>query len=93
MFHDGFGFFCFGMDHMDILLLPFAAKRESVFFEPLLRAMEDLKKQEKTRFIGIASHSLADEALIAAADTKIYDLAMKNLKYTEQDRKDLRLTL
>jgi predicted aldo/keto reductase-like oxidoreductase len=66
----------FGMDHMDILLLPYAAKRESVFFEPLLRAMQDLKKQGKTRFIGIASHSYTAEAIQAAVDTKVYDLAM-----------------
>jgi predicted aldo/keto reductase-like oxidoreductase len=79
----------FGMDHMDILLLPFAAKRESVFFEPLLRAMEDLKKQGKTRFIGIASHSLADEALIAAADTKIYDLAMISYNFKEDNNRKL----
>jgi predicted aldo/keto reductase-like oxidoreductase len=66
----------FGMDHVDILLLPYAAKRESVFFEPLLKAMQDLKKQGKTRFIGIASHSFSAEAVQAAVDTKVYDLAM-----------------
>jgi len=66
----------FGMEYVDIMLLPFAAKRESVFFEPLLRAMEDLKKQGKTRFVGIASHSFSDQALRAAADTKVYDVAM-----------------
>jgi uncharacterized protein len=66
----------FGMDHVDILLLPYAAKRESIFFEPLLKAMQDLKKQGKTRFIGIASHSFTAEAIQAAIDTKVYDLAM-----------------
>jgi predicted aldo/keto reductase-like oxidoreductase len=65
-----------GVDYLDILFLPFAAKRESVFFEPLLRVMEDFKKSGKARFIGIATHSFVDEALRAAADTKIYDVAM-----------------
>ena len=76
----------FGFDHMDFLLLPFAAKRESVFFEPLLRAMEDLKKQGKTRFIGIASHSWVDEALRAAADTKIYDMAMPAYNFRAENK-------
>ncbi len=76
----------FGFDHMDFLLLPFAAKRESVFFEPLLRAMEDLKKQGKTRFIGIASHSWVDEALHAAADTKIYDMAMPAYNFRAENK-------
>jgi predicted aldo/keto reductase-like oxidoreductase len=66
----------FGMDYLDFMLVPYSGKRESVFFEPLLRAMEDLKKQGKTRFIGIATHSFQDEAIIAAADTGIYDVVM-----------------
>lgn len=76
----------FGFDHVDFLLLPFAAKRESVFYEPLLRAMEDLKKQGKTRFIGIASHSWVDEALRAAADTKIYDMAMPAYNFRAENK-------
>jgi uncharacterized protein len=66
----------FGLDHLDFMLLPYAGKREGVFFEPLLRAMEDLKKQGKTRFVGIATHSFQAEAIKAAADTKIYDVVM-----------------
>ena len=38
-----------GVDHVDIFLLPHVAKRESVFFEPLLKAMESIKKQGKAR--------------------------------------------
>ncbi len=64
------------VDHLDILFLPFVGKRESVFFEPLLRVMEDFKKSGKARFIGIASHSFIGEALRGAADTGIYDVAM-----------------
>lgn len=65
-----------GVDYLDILFLPFAAKRESVFFEPLLRVVEDFKKKGKARFIAIATHSFVDEAIRAAADTGIYDAAM-----------------
>lgn len=64
------------VDHLDIVFLPFAAKRESVFFEPLLRVMEDFKKSGKARFLGIATHSYVDQAIKAAADTGIYDVAM-----------------
>ena len=34
-----------GLDYIDIFLLPFAARRESVLFKPLLKAMETIKKQ------------------------------------------------
>jgi predicted aldo/keto reductase-like oxidoreductase len=72
------------VDYLDILFLPFAAKRESVFFEPLLRAMEDFKKAGKTRLIGIATHSYIDQAIIAAADTKIYDVVMPAYNFKMQ---------
>lgn len=65
-----------GVEYIDIFLLPFMAKRESVFYEPYLRAMENIKKQGKARFIGIATHSHEDEAIRAAVETKIYDVCM-----------------
>lgn len=79
-----------GVDHVDFLLLPFAAKRESVFFEPLLKAMQDLKTQGKTRFIGIASHGFTDEALRAAADTKVYDMAMIAYNFRQENQAAMR---
>lgn len=66
----------FGLDHVDILLLPFAARRETVLSDPILNAMAELKKQGKIRFAGIATHNSCEEALRAAADAKIYDVAM-----------------
>lgn len=76
-----------GLDQVDIFLLPFAAKRESVFYEPLLRVMEDVKKEGKTKFIGIATHSYEDDAIKAAADTEIYDLVLTayNFKHPKRE--------
>jgi predicted aldo/keto reductase-like oxidoreductase len=65
-----------GVECVDIFLLPFMAKRESVFYEPYLKAMESFKKEGKARFIGIATHSHEPEAIRAAVETKIYDVAM-----------------
>jgi predicted aldo/keto reductase-like oxidoreductase len=62
------------VDYVDILNAPFAGSREAVFFEPLLKAMESIKKQGKARYIGIASHNIEHEAIRAAADTGIYDM-------------------
>jgi predicted aldo/keto reductase-like oxidoreductase len=66
----------FGLDYVDFVLFPYAGKRETVMHEGVLKAMEQLKKQGKTRFLGIASHSDTEEALKAAADTKVFDVAM-----------------
>jgi len=79
-----------GVDYLDILFLPFAAKRESVFFEPLLRVMEDFKKKGKARFIAVATHSFVDEAIRAAADTGIYDAAMLAYNFRMEKMEALR---
>ena len=65
-----------GMDPVDIFLLPFAAKKESVYFEPLLHVMEKIKKEGKAKYIGIATHSWEHESIRAAADVGIYDVVM-----------------
>jgi predicted aldo/keto reductase-like oxidoreductase len=46
-----------------------------------LKALTQLKKQGKTRFVGIASHSDTEEALKAAAEAGIYDVAMISYNY------------
>jgi len=80
----------FGLEQIDILLFPYAGKRETVLHEGVLKAMEQLKKQGKVRFVGIASHSDTEEALNAAAESGIYDLAMisYNFKIAGKDSLD-----
>ncbi len=77
----------FGLDYVDIFLFPFAGKKEVVQNEGVLKALGQLKKQGKTRFVGIASHSDIEEALKAAADAGFYDVAMPayNFKTVNKD--------
>jgi uncharacterized protein len=76
----------FGLEYVDVLLFPFAGKKETVQNENVLKALTQLKKQGKTRFLGIASHNDQEEALRAAADAEIYDIAMPayNFKANEE---------
>jgi predicted aldo/keto reductase-like oxidoreductase len=62
------------VDYVDILNAPFAGSRGAVYYEPLLKAMESIKKQGKARYIGIASHNIEHDAIQSAADTGIYDM-------------------
>jgi uncharacterized protein len=66
----------FGLDYVDFVLFPYAGKKETVQDAGVLKALAQLKKQGKTRFVGIASHSDTEEALKAAAESGIYDVAM-----------------
>ena len=71
----------FGLDYVDFFLFPYAGKRETVLNDGVLKALTELKKQGKTRFAGIASHSDTEEALKAAAETDVYDVAMISYNY------------
>jgi predicted aldo/keto reductase-like oxidoreductase len=80
----------FGMDQIDILLLPYAARKEVVLHEGILKTLEQMKKQGKVRFVGIASHGDTVEALNAATEAGIYDVAMiaYNFKIQEKELLD-----
>jgi predicted aldo/keto reductase-like oxidoreductase len=78
-----------GVNYVDIFLLPFMAKRESVFYGPYLKAMEDIKKQGKARFIGIATHSHEDEAIRAAVEAKIYDVCLVAYNFRKSNQKEI----
>ena len=64
------------VDYVDIFLQPFAATRESLYHEPIRKAMEEVKKSGKARFLGIATHKLEHEAIRAAVDVGIHDVVM-----------------
>jgi aryl-alcohol dehydrogenase-like predicted oxidoreductase len=61
------------MDYVDILYHHMVSRRESAFYEPVMKAMEKAKKAGKTRFLGITSHSNVPEAINAAVDSKFCD--------------------
>ncbi len=71
----------FGLDYIDFVLFPYASKRETVLDQGVLKALSQLKKQGKTRFVGIASHGGTEEALQAAAEADVYDVAMISYNY------------
>jgi predicted aldo/keto reductase-like oxidoreductase len=79
----------FGLDYVDIFLLPYAGKRDVMLNESLLKALQELKKQGKTKFLGIASHGGIEEALHAAADSKVYDVAMIGYNYKTKNKESM----
>lgn len=79
----------FGLDHVDILLLPFADQPETVRAEPILEALTGLKKQGKIRFAGIATHGARPDVLKAAVDAKIYEVAMVAYNFKSANKEAL----
>jgi predicted aldo/keto reductase-like oxidoreductase len=52
--------------------------------------MENIKKQGKARFIGIATHKFEDEAIRAAADTKIYDIILTAYNFRKKNAAEIK---
>jgi uncharacterized protein len=77
----------FGLDYLDIILFPYAGKKEVMLNSSLLNAMTQLKKQGKTKYLGVATHDNSPEALRAAADSKVYDVVMAAYNY-KVDKKE-----
>jgi len=51
-----------GVDYVDILHLHGVSKKESVVFEPALKAFDKAKKDGKIRFAGISTHEAQDSS-------------------------------
>jgi len=79
----------FGLETIDFVLLPFASKKETIQNEAVLKTFEQLKKQGKVKYVGIASHGGTVEALNAAAETGVYDVAMIGYNYKTQNLEEL----
>jgi predicted aldo/keto reductase-like oxidoreductase len=65
-----------GTDYVDIFYLHSVVKREAVLFEPLLSAMLKLKKEGKTKLIGVSTHGNEPEVIRAAVESKVYDIVL-----------------
>ncbi len=72
-----------GLEYVDILYLHSVVKREAVLFEPLLTAMQKLKKEGKTRFIGVSTHRNEPEVLRAAVESKVHDVVLTAYNFNQ----------
>jgi len=76
----------FGLESLDIMLFPYAGKKDVMLNSSLLKALGQLKKQGKVKFVGVATHDNSSEALRAAADSKFYDVVMTAYNYRSENR-------
>jgi len=65
-----------GLEYVDILYLHNVQTREAVLFEPLLKALEHVKKTGKARFIGVSTHSNEHGVIRAALEGKVHDVVL-----------------
>ncbi len=73
-----------GLDYVDIYYHHNVWKRESALYEPILKALEKVKKAGKTRFVGITTHMNEPEVIQAAIDSKFYDVILTSYHYEQK---------
>jgi len=78
-----------GLDYVEILYLHNVTRREAVLFEPLMEALQKVKKQGKARFIGVTTHGNEPEVIRAAVDAKIYDVVLTGYNFRKDYIADL----
>lgn len=79
-----------GLEYVDILYHHNVWKRESALFEPILQAMEKIKKEGKTRFVGISTHRNEPEVIQAAVDSKFYDVILTAYNFRQNHRGEVK---
>lgn len=72
-----------GLDYVDVLEMHAVSKREAVLFEPVLTALDKLKKEGKTRFIGVSVHTNEPEVIDAAIESKILDVVLTSYNFRQ----------
>lgn len=79
-----------GLDHVDILYQHGVSRKESVMYEPVLKAFEQAKKEGKIRFSGVSTHSNEPEVIHAAMDSKAHDVILTAYNFKQKHYPEVR---
>jgi len=70
-------------DYVDILYHHGTSDRNQVLHEPILDALQTAKKEGKTRFIGVSTHSGEPEVIDAAVESGVLDVVLVAHNYSQ----------
>jgi len=76
---------CLNMEYVDVVYHFAVSRKESAFYEPIMKAMEKVKKEGKTRFLGISAHMNVPEVVQAAADSNFYEVVIAAYNFKQKN--------
>jgi predicted aldo/keto reductase-like oxidoreductase len=79
-----------GLDYVDILLQHGVSRKESVMYEPILKAFEQAKKDGKIRFTGVSTHTNEPEVIDAVTDSKLHDVILTVHNFKQKHYQEVR---
>jgi hypothetical protein len=81
------------MDYVDILYLHASSSRDHTLDERWLEALKKLKKNGKTRFVGVSTHKNEPEVLRAAVESNFYDVVLTAYNYRMDHLTDVKAAI
>lgn len=81
------------LDYVDIYFIGSIGTRDPLFHEPYLEAFEKLKRDGKTRFVGITTHANEPAVIRAAAAGKFWDVVLTAFNFRQSHREDVRAAI
>ena len=79
-----------GLDYVDVYYCHNVKSADAADCEPVLKAMERLKKDGKIRNIGISTHQNEPEVIMAAIDLKIFDVVLTSYNFRQPHVKEVK---
>jgi len=77
------------LEYVDILYLHDVVKGEAVAFEPYMNELVKLRREGKTRFIGITTHTREPEVIRATVAAKVYDVVLTAYNFRQPHRAEV----
>ena len=78
-----------GIDYVDILYLHAISTREATLSKPVLEVMQQLKKEGRTRYLGVSTHSHEPDVIQAAIDSGVYDVVLVAYNFEQTHREEM----
>ncbi|MBN2183914.1 MAG: aldo/keto reductase [Candidatus Krumholzibacteriota bacterium] len=79
-----------GVDHVEVLHAHAVASREAVLYEPVINALEKLKKDGKILASGVSVHTNEVEVIDAVIEGGFYDVVLTAYNFRQPHREDLK---
>jgi predicted aldo/keto reductase-like oxidoreductase len=78
-----------GLEYVDILYFHAIDSREATLYEPILKVMQELKKQGRTKNLGVSTHSNEPDVINAAVDSGVYDVVLTAYNFKQKHLPEL----
>ncbi len=82
-----------GVEYVDILHMHAVAAGDAVMYEPVVKALEKMKKDGKTRSVGVSVHTNEPEVIDAATASNFHDVVLTSYNFRQPHVKEVKASI